>query len=98
MARRDLTNAEIEAMGQENPGSAAEYLRLRQEELEAERQEANAKRDEEEWTERFIAAGGERSAAKAAYRDSRNENALIAAVLAEDRAVESERQRLGQVL
>ena len=28
MARPDLTNEEVEQMGQENPGSAAEYLRL----------------------------------------------------------------------
>ena len=33
MARRDLANEEIEAMSLEEPGSAAEYLRLRREEL-----------------------------------------------------------------
>jgi len=38
MARRDLTNKEIERMGREKPGSAAEYLRLRREEIEAEKQ------------------------------------------------------------
>jgi hypothetical protein len=31
MARRDLTNEEIEQMGRDNPGSAAEYLCLRRE-------------------------------------------------------------------
>lgn len=84
MARPDLTNEEIEQMGQENPGSAAEYLRLRRSELEDEKQEAREKEDEERFIEQFVAAGGERSAAKAAYRNNRNENALIAAVFAED--------------
>jgi tetratricopeptide (TPR) repeat protein len=52
MARRDLTNAEIEQMGEENPGSAAEYLRLRREELEAERQVEREKEDED-WEEAY---------------------------------------------
>ena len=38
MARADLTNTEVERMGREKPGSAAEYLRLRREEIEAEKQ------------------------------------------------------------
>jgi hypothetical protein len=37
MVRRDLTNEEIKQMGMDNPGSAAEYLQLRREELEAEK-------------------------------------------------------------
>ena len=45
-----------------------------------------------------MAAGGDRSAAKSAYRDNRNENALIAAVLAEDAASEQTRQHMSQVL
>src|SRR3954468_14715234 len=84
MARRDLTNEEIEQMGRDNPGSAAEYLRLRDEELEAERQAEREANDEAHWVEQFVAAGGDRSAAKAAFKNNRNENALIAAVLAED--------------
>jgi hypothetical protein len=98
MARRDLTNEEIEQMGQENPGSAAEYLRLRREELEAEKQAEREEEDEERFVEQFVAAGGERSAAKAAYRNNRNENAVIAAVLAEDSSVESERHHIARSL
>jgi hypothetical protein len=84
MARRDLTNAEIEEMGRENPGSAAEYLRLRREELEAEKQAQREREDEELWIEAFVANGGERSVAKKAYRNHQNENATIQAVLVED--------------
>ena len=49
MARRDLTNEEIETMGLEEPGSAAEYLRLRREELEAEEHERLELEDEHEF-------------------------------------------------
>ena len=98
MARRDLTNEEIEAMGLEEPGSAAEYLRLRREELEAERRQQLEQENEQEFVEQFVAAGGERNAAKSAYRDSRNENALVAAVLADDAASEHVRRQISQAL
>jgi hypothetical protein len=94
MARRDLTNEEIERMGQENPGSAAEYLRLRREELEAEKQAEREADDEERFVEQFVAAGGEPGAAKKALQDKKNEDAIIAAVLAEDSSVESERRHI----
>jgi hypothetical protein len=93
-----LTNAEVEQMGLENPGSAAEYLRLRREEQEAEEQERREVEDEQEFIEQFVAAGGERSAARAAYRDRRNENVLAAAVRADVGASESVRRRISQAL
>jgi hypothetical protein len=98
MARRDLTNADVERMGREEPGSAAEYLRLRREELESEAQERREVEDEQEFVEQFVAAGGERSAARKAYRSKRNEDALVAAVLADDAASESVRRRIAQSL
>jgi hypothetical protein len=93
-----LTSAEVEQMGLENPGSAREYLRLRREELEAEEQERREVEDEQEFIEQFVVAGGERSAARAAYRDRRNENALAAAVRADVGASESVRRRISQAL
>jgi predicted AAA+ superfamily ATPase len=84
MARRDLTNEEIEQMGRDNPGSAAEYLRLRDEELEAERQAERAAEDEERFVEQYVAAGGDPAVAKKALQEKRNEDATITAVLAED--------------
>lgn len=65
MARRELTNMEIEQMAQDNPGSAAEYLRLRREELEAEKQAEREKDDEARFVEQFVAAGGNRADALA---------------------------------
>jgi hypothetical protein len=94
MARRDLSNQEIEQLGRDNPGSASEYLRLRREELEAEKQAERAADDEARWVEQFVAAGGEPGAAKKALQDKKNEDAIIAAVLAEDSSVESERRHI----
>jgi hypothetical protein len=98
VARRDLTNEEVEAMGLQEPGSAARYLEARREELEAEERQRLEREDEEEFVEQFVAAGGERSAAKAAYRSGRNENALVAAVLANDVAREQVRRGISQAL
>jgi hypothetical protein len=92
MARRDLTNEEIEQLGRDNPGSTTEYLRLRDEELEAERQAEREAEDEARWVEQFVAAGGDRSAAKQVYEDSRNEDAEIAAVLADNASKELVRE------
>jgi hypothetical protein len=98
MARRDLTNHEIERMAKDSPGSAAEYLRLRREELEAERQAAREQQSEEHFIEEFVSAGGERSAAKEAYRQRRNEEALWTASLAEEAAVEQARLHIARSL
>jgi hypothetical protein len=91
MARRDLTNEEIEAMSLDNPGSAAEYLRLRREELEDEKQEARARDDEERWIEQFVAAGGNRADALAARKKVMNEQALEAARQADEAAIQQTR-------
>jgi hypothetical protein len=98
MARPDLTNEQVQKMREDNPGSAAEYLRLRREELEAEKQAERAADDEARWIEHFVAAGGERTAAKAAYRKNLTEDATIQAVLAQDAAVQIDRQRISGVL
>jgi hypothetical protein len=89
-----LTNAEVEQMGHDEPGSAAEYLRLRREELEIEAQERREAEDEREFAEAFVAAGGERSAAREAYRHKRNEDALAAASRADEDASTSVRRHI----
>lgn len=52
-------------MGRDNPGSAAEYLRLWREELAAEQEAAREEDDKERFVEQFVAAGGNRADALA---------------------------------
>jgi hypothetical protein len=94
MVRRDLSNKEIEQMGREEPGSAAEYLRLRREELEAEQQKQREEDDKRRYVEAFVNAGGNKSDAEAAYRAHRNEAAAGAAREADEAAVVAGRQRI----
>jgi hypothetical protein len=98
MVRRDLTNQEIEQMGREEPGSAAEYLRLRREELKAEQQKQREADDKRRYIEAFVAAGGESRAAEAAYTASRNEQAATAARQADQAAAGLTRSRIRQAL
>jgi hypothetical protein len=98
MARRDLSNEEIEQMGRDNPGSAAEYLKLRRQELEAEKQAQREEEDKQLFVEQFVAAGGSRSAAASAYQEKRNEEALWSAALAEEAGRESVRSRISGAL
>jgi hypothetical protein len=56
-------------------GSAAEYLRLRREELDAEKQRQREQEDFELFEREFVAAGDTETAAKEAYRRHRNEEA-----------------------
>ncbi len=98
MARPDLTNEEIRRMAAEEPGSASEYLRLRREELEAERLAARAEDDRERWIRRYVAAGGSPQSAKGAYQEHLNEQALEAARQAEQAAVVAARQRVSRAL
>jgi hypothetical protein len=86
MARRDLNNEEVEQMGRDNPGSAAEYLRLRREELEAEKQARREEDDKERFVEHFVAAGGNRADALAERKKLMNERALEAARRADEAA------------
>jgi hypothetical protein len=86
MARPDLTNEQVEQMGRQNPGSAAEYLRLRREELAAEAEAAREREDRGAFVREFVAAGGTQSAAKEAYRRHCNEEAEKAAVAASEAA------------
>jgi hypothetical protein len=91
MARRDLTNEEIEAMSLDDPGSAADYLEARREELEAEKQAERDRDDEERWIARFVAAGGDRSEARSARKKLQNEQALEAARRADEAAIQQTR-------
>ena len=91
MAKRDLTNEEVEQMGLDNLGSAAEYLRLRREELEAEKQAEREKDDEERFVEQFVAAGGNRADALAARKALQNEQALEVARRADEAAIQQTR-------
>jgi hypothetical protein len=98
IARRDLTNEEIEAMSLDNPGSAAEYLRLRREELEAEEQAEREKDDEQRFVEQFVAAGGHRADALAARKTLQNEQAFAAARRADEDALEQVRLHVARSL
>lgn len=98
MARRDLTNEEIEQMGRETPGSAAEYLRLRREELEAEKQAEREKDDYARFERTFVDAGGAKSAAKEAYARRKNREAEEAAVAADRAAAEQSTRRVARSL
>jgi hypothetical protein len=94
MARRDLTNQEIEQMGREEPGSAAEYLRLRREELETEKQKQREEDDKARYIKAFVDAGGNKSDGEAAYRAHKNEQAATAARQADQAAVIASRRRI----
>jgi hypothetical protein len=94
MVRRDLTNKEIEQMGREEPVSAAEYLRLRREELEAEKQKQREEGDKARYIKAFVDAGGNKSDGEAAYRAHKNEQAATAARQADQAAAATSRQRI----
>jgi hypothetical protein len=80
------------------PGSAAEYLRLRREELEAAKAEERERDDAERWTEQFLAAGGNRADALAARKTLQNEQALEAARRADEAATVYVRQHVARSL
>lgn len=98
MARRDLTNEEIEQMGLDDPGSADEYLRLRREELAAEEQERREDEDRQQFVERFVAAGGNRAAASAEFKRQTNERAAEVASHADEDASMSVRRHISRSL
>ena len=99
MARRDLTAREVEAMVEEyGPGSADEYLRLRCEELEAEKQAELERDDEERFVEQFVAAGGNRADALAERKKLRNEHAAEVARRADEDASMSVRRHVSRSL
>lgn len=86
MVRRDLTNEEIDQMGRENPGSAKKYLRLRREEIEAEKQAKREADDYARFERAFVEAGGSKSEAKSSYKALKNERASEAARTADEAA------------
>jgi hypothetical protein len=98
MARRDLTNREIEQMGREKPGSADEYLRLRREELEAEAQQRRANDDRRRFVEEFVAAGGDREGALEELRRQDNERAARTLEATDDHAADKVRKDIGRAL
>lgn len=98
MARRNLTNEEIEQMGREEPGSAAEYMRLRREELDAEKRSERDKEDYGRFERAFVDAGGTKSAAKDAYDRRRNEEAEKAALEADRASSERTRRHIAGAL
>jgi hypothetical protein len=56
-------------MGRENPGSAAEYLRLRREEIAAEQEKKREQDDKERYITQFLASGGtSRAEGEKAYK------------------------------
>jgi hypothetical protein len=98
MARRDLSNEEIEAMGKQEPGSASRYLKERCAEIEAEKQAEREKDDKERWIKQFVSAGGSPQDAQAAYKAHRNQQAQEAARAAEIAAAVGIRRRISEAL
>jgi hypothetical protein len=98
MARRDLSNEEIEEMGRVLPGSAAKYLELRRAELQAEKKEALEKEDRERFIAEFEEAGGTSAGARKAYDRLRDEEAEKAARTTEMAGRESVRSRISGAL
>jgi hypothetical protein len=98
MARRDLSNAEIEEMGRVDPGSAAEYLRLMREELAEEKQARREEEDKELFVEQFVAAGGNRADALAERKKRMNERALDAARRADEAALHTTQRHITRSL
>jgi hypothetical protein len=95
VARRDLTNEEIEQMGRENPGSAAEYLRLRREEIEAEKEKEREQEEKERFLKEFMAAGGtSKVEGEKAYKAHKNQQAAQAARAADEQAAYQWRRRM----
>jgi hypothetical protein len=87
MARRDLTNAEVERMGRDEPGSAAEYLRLRREELQAEREAELEADDKRLFVEQYVVAGGDPGDAGKEYKRFKAEKAAESARRSDTAAV-----------
>jgi len=99
MVRRDLTNEEIEQMGRENPGSAAEYLRLRREEIQAEAQKKGEQDDKERFITQFLASGGtSRVEGEKAYKVHKNEQAAAAARAMDEAAAYQSRRNIARKL
>ena len=97
--RPDLSSREVEQMVEERgPGSAAEYLEARRQELEAEKQAERDKDDEERFVEEFVAAGGNRADALAARKKMNNERALDAARAADEAAGALSRRHISRNL
>jgi len=74
-----LTNAEIERMHREEPGSAARYLEERREEIAAEKEAEREKKRDEDWINNFVAEGGDRKTAAAALKAKKNADAAAKA-------------------
>src|SRR3954454_25343287 len=98
MVRPDLNNEQVEEMGRVNPGSAAEYLRLRHEELADEAEAAREREDREAFEREFVAAGGTQGAAREAYRRHRNAEAEKSAVAAGEAALQLTRRHVARSL
>lgn len=94
MARKDLTNREIEELAKQSPGSAREYLRLRDEEIAAEKQAEREKDDYERFERAFVGASGTKSEASKAHKALKNERALASAREAEEAALLQSRRHI----
>jgi hypothetical protein len=98
MARRDLTNKEIEEWALREPGAPAQYLKERQEEIEAEKQAERDKAQQERFVQAFVNGGGTATAAKEAWKVKQNQHALEVAEAADQAALVASRSRIGSVL
>jgi hypothetical protein len=91
---REWTNKELEA---DSAGYLAAQAARRKDEAAAEQKRRDAD-DLERFTEAFVAAGGTRSDAGAAYKAHKNGQAAAAAEQADQEAVAASRQRMASRL
>jgi hypothetical protein len=79
-------------------GSAAEYLRLRQEEIEAEEEKQREEGDYEKFRHAYVSQGGTPASAREEYEKKVNEKAAKAAREADEAALAYSRSRMRSVL
>ncbi len=100
--RPDLTNEELQAMGEREPGSGAAYLQARREELAVKADEDRRERDDadalERFTQAFVKNGGRPGEAAHAWRAEQTSRAAKAASREEAGVSLAAAQRLRDVL
>jgi hypothetical protein len=88
----DLSARDVEAMSQNEPGSAAAYLQKRREQIAALKDKQRADDARERFTQAFVNAGGSPQDADAAFKADRNRQALDAAKRVDQEAAEASRR------
>jgi hypothetical protein len=85
-------------MGRENPGSAAEYLELRRQELAAEQEAKREEDDRRLFAEQYVAAGGDPVDAGKEWKKFKAEKAAETARQVDGATVEHSRRHIARSL